>query len=420
MANVLFLSGNSMGDALGGSGRELRATFEDLGHQFIEIRLAEPDAFDVLNRAVAAGSIEFAFSHVGVGMELSAKTSDNREVNLWAATGIPFITFYGDSPAYFFDRHVLPGPGFAALYAFPEHLHFRKALPLRRGILGLTPLHLLDPTPKHEIDFRAKQSGNLLFLKNGNDPERLIQSWRDGLPLSTFGMLTDLAGELAGQIASRVDWDLDADVLGYFQAKGFDVEASTNLRLFFVAQLDDYLRRVKSTFIGETLREFPVQVYGQHWEHVDFSSGRATQVQGADYAASKELIRHSLGIVDMSPNTAMNPHDRPLRAFGLYTLCLTNQQQFFTKHFEQHAEFTYRFDRDSLRSTVADALAQPKRAVELGVEVADTFRSRFDQGAFGRTILDIATALRLATSPRPRDFPGYFAWPPTKLSSTAV
>jgi len=72
MANVLFLSGNSMGDALGGSGRELRATFEDLGHEFIEIRLAEPDAFDVLNRAVAAGSIEFAFSHVGVGMELSA------------------------------------------------------------------------------------------------------------------------------------------------------------------------------------------------------------------------------------------------------------------------------------------------------------------------------------------------------------
>jgi hypothetical protein len=420
MRKVLFISGNSMGDALGGSGRELRATFEALDLEFVEIKLAAPNAFDLLNKTVAGGSIEFAFSHVGVGMDLSAKTSDNREVNFWAATGTPFISFYGDSPAYFFDRHVLPGPGFAGLYAFPEHLRFRQSLPLRNGMLGSTPLRMSDATPKRSVDLNAKHSGKLLFLKNGNDPKRLTEIWRDGLPPPTFVMLADLAGELAGQIGSRSEWDLDAEVCAYFNGNGLDVEQSTALRLFFVAQLDDYLRRIKSTFIGETLREFPVQILGHNWEHVDFSRGACTQVQGADYAESSRLIRNSLAIVDMSPNTSLGPHDRPLRAFGLYTLCLTNEQQFFTDNFQQHADFTYRFDRDSLRSIVADTLSHRKRAVELGVEVAETFRNRFDQGAFGRTVLDVASALRLATSPRPRDFPAYFAWPPTKLSSTAV
>jgi len=417
MSVVLFLSGTTMGDALGGSGRALRQSFADLGHEFVEVNLSQADALDVLNRIIGGGSIEVAFSHVGIGMDLTATTGDKREVNLWTATGIPFISFYGDSPAYFFDRHIMPGPGFAALYAFPEHSRFRKKLPLRKGILGVTPLRMSDETPKSEIDFRIKQSGKLLFLKNGNDPKRLIDTWRDSLPLGSFLMLTELASELVGHLDSDKGCDIDSLVCSYFDDKGLDVEALTNLRLFFVAQLDDYLRRVKSTSMAEVLRDFPVEIHGYNWEHVDFSGKRARYVYGADYSTSRQLIKDSLGIVDMSPNTTLSPHDRPLRAYGLYTLCLTNEQEFFRQHFAKHADFMFRFDKGSLESKVAEVLAHPKRFVELGIEIADTFRERFDQGTFGRTVLDISHSLRLATGPRPRDLQNFFGWPPIKLSS---
>jgi hypothetical protein len=416
MSTVLFLSAATMGDALGGSGRALRQTFEDLGHDFVEVNFTKPDAPDLLNRTLTKGSIDFAFSHVGFGVDFTGETNDKRQTNLWIGAGIPFISLYGDSPAYFFDRHIMPGPSFACLYAFPEHYRLRKKLPQRKGLLGVTPLRVSDDTPKSEIDFRTKESGRLLFLKNGNDPKRLLDTWRDQLPLETFLMLTDLASDLAGHMHTDKSCNIDAVVCDYFESKDLDLEVATNLRLFFVAQLDDYLRRLKSTSMAEALRNFPVEIHGFNWEHVDFSGARARYVHGADYTGSGQLIKNALGILDMSPNTGLTPHDRPLRAFGLYTLCLTNEQEFFTRHFPQHRQFTFQFDKDSLENKVADALAYPKRYVELGIEIAETFRKQFDSGSFGRTMLEIAGCLRLAAGARPANLQDFFVWPPAKLA----
>jgi hypothetical protein len=415
MSVVLFLSGTTMGDALGGSGRLLRPTFEELGHEFVEVNFAKPDALALLNRTITSKSIEFAFSHVGIGVDLAGETRDKREINLWTGTGIPFISLFGDSPAYYFDRHIMPGQGFACLYAFPEHYQFRNKLPQRKGLIGVTPLRMIDETSKRDIDFRAKESGKLLFLKNGNDPKRLTDAWRDGLPSGIFVMLTDLASDLANEMHTDKGCNIDVEVCAYFQSKGLDVEASTSLRLFFVAQLDDYLRRLKSTSMAEVLNNFPVEIHGYNWEHVDSSGKRATFVHRADYSESQQLITNSLGILDMSPNTSLGPHDRPLRAYGLYTLCLTNEQEFFKRNFEQHRSFTFSFDRESRETKVAEVLAHPKRFIELGIEVADTFRTKFDPGTFGRTMLDISNCLRLAIGQRPPSLQDFFVWPPTKL-----
>jgi len=405
-----------MGDALGSSGRSMRTLFEAIGHQFIEIALTSPDWPNVLNETIANTPIAFAFSHVGMLADLSAETSDKRQVNFWVANGIPFISFFGDSPAYFFDRHVAPGPNFAFLYAFPEHYLLRKKLPKTAGLLGVTPTRAIDETPKREIDFGAKQTGKLLFLKNGNDPAQLVNSWRSALPLSTFQALADLAGHFAGQLTSDVACDIDGVVRRYFDDKGLDLDELPALRLLFIAQLDDYVRRVKSTMIAEALKQFPVEIHGYNWEHVDFSKCRAKYVYGGDYTASRQRIKDALGVIDMSPNTGMRPHDRPLRAFGLHTLCITNEQSFFKEQFpETYQDFSFEFNQESIEGKVAEVLASPRRFIELGVNVAETFCQRFEARAFAQTLSDIADSLRLVAGGRPSNMQQYFVWPPSKL-----
>jgi hypothetical protein len=230
-------------------------------------------------------------------------------------------------------------------------------------------------------------------------------------------MLTDLSSQLTDRMGVDATCDIDATLQAYFQDKGLDIEEFATLRLFFIAQLDDYLRRVKSTSIAEVLKQFPVEIHGYNWEHVDFSGSRATYVQGGDYTASKQWIQDGLGLIDMSPNTTMGPHDRPLRAFGLHTLCITNEQEFFKHHFpDQYAEFSFKFDGDSLESKVADVLARPKRYVELGAEVAATFRKQFDSHTFRQSIVEIVDCLRLANGGRPANMQDFFVWPPRKLS----
>jgi hypothetical protein len=405
-----------MNDALGSAGQAHRALFASLGHDLVVLDFERPETQELLNRTIREQQVAFAYGGVGMGADLSGTTSDGKEVNFWEANRIPFLSLSGDSPAYFFDRHVMPGPWHAGLYWFPEHLELRRRFKPTQALYGAIPPFPMDFTSKREIDFRKKEQGTLLFLKNGNDPEKLVNAWRESMPAETFVMLAELASELASSVATDVGCDIDAFVTAYFLNKGWDLSQYLVFRLFLVAQLDDYLRRIKSTLIAQTLADFPVQIRGFNWEHVDFSGKSATYVPGGDYKQSRTEIIASLGLVDMSPNTQLAPHDRALRAFGLCTLCVTNEQRFFKEQFKNSEMFSYRFDKDHLREKVADVLAHPKRYVELGLDVSEQFRQDRRPEAFAQYLLDTAGLIRVACSPRPAGAASFFVWPPTKLS----
>ncbi|MCC7328066.1 MAG: hypothetical protein IT521_14820 [Burkholderiales bacterium] len=415
MSTVIFLSGKSGNDALGAAGRAHRRLYEDLGHEFVEVNFGDPASQELFNRTISKGSIEFAFATMGMGADLKAATPDGREVNLWEAAQIPYLSLNGDSPAYYFDRHVSTSPWHACLYYYPEHLELRKRFDPKAGLHGIVPPMPFDMVDRSEVDFDRKAQGKLLFMKNGNDPAKLVASWREAMPADTFIMLVDLAGELAADLDGPAGSDIDAIVTASFLGRGWDISEFARLRLFFIAQLDDYLRRVKSTMVADAIADFPVQIQGMNWEHMDFSGRRATYIKGGDYSASRQQIIDSLGLIDMSPNTQRAPHDRPMRAFGLWTLCLTNRQSFFEQNFSRASEFTYRFDKGNLQELITAVLAHPKRYMELGQDVAEQFRKGRRPEAFAEYMVATAGHVRLACGPRLPGLQDYFGWPPATL-----
>lgn len=415
MGKVVFLSANTAGDALGGAGRARKRVLEQLGHEFIEVNLNLPGALQLMQSLLSDSAVDFVFTFVGLLSDLSLKSADGTSISAWANFGIPYISLQGDSPVYFFDRHLGPGDIGAHIYAYPEHLTLRKRLPKAPSLMGVAPLHSCNPVPLAEMDFAAKKQGKVLFLKNGNDPKKLIEVWRKAFSGQIFNWLMELADYLASNVAGKIGNDIDGVVIQYLQGKGLDIEGAVNLRLLFVAQLDDYLRRVKSTMMVEALLDFPIEVHGFHWEHVDFQGRRATLVPVADFTTSEALIKGSLAQLDMSPNTELLPHERTARALDAYTVCLTNEQQFFRDNFSQHADFSFRFEVESLQSKVADVLANPGRYVELGVELGTEFQQRYPAENWGKYMQEVA-ALILANNatgmPGHQDF---FSWPPKLL-----
>jgi hypothetical protein len=344
---------------------------------------------------------------------MRVKTNDDRELNLWEAAQIPFISLLGDIPAYFFGRHVARTAWHSLLYFFPDHLAIRKRLPQGKSIMGAIPPIPFDLADPKEIDFRQKRSGRLIFLKNGNDPDRLVQMWRDTMPAPTFLFLAELASELAAVIASDRGTDVDSMVTEAFAAKGWDVEACLSLRLLFIAQLDDYQRRLKSTMLARALLDFPVDIQGFNWDHVDFSGARARHLPGGDYVATGGQIRQALGIIDMSPNTRLAPHDRPLRAMGLHTFFLTNRQTYFCERFGDWRQFSFDFTEASIREAVSSVIANPDRYVELGRATAQQFNASSSPEQFGQCLADTASHVRTANMRRPEGFQEYFEWPPS-------
>jgi hypothetical protein len=273
----------------------------------------------------------------------------------------------------------------------------------------------LDTVSKNAVDFAAKEHGKIYFLKNGNDPEKLLEMWRQALSPTVFLMLMEVAADLAADLASERGCDIDGCVTAYFRDKDLDIESLLNLRLFFIAQLDDYLRRLKSTFVVQTLLDFPIEVHGYNWEHVDFSGKRARLIHGGTYANSRQLIMNALATIDMSPNTSSAPHERVSRAIGMHTLCITNEQRFFRDRLLGFDDCLYRFERDNLRARIADVLDKPRRYVERGREMSDAFRAKFDPESAARRILETAECLRMAQGGRTHPLQDFFAWPPTRV-----
>jgi hypothetical protein len=275
----------------------------------------------------------------------------------------------------------------------------------------------LNPLDRDELDFKQKAAGQLLFLKNGKNPEDLRQNWAAWMPAGPLEALQELASHLASDLTNDAFNQIDDVVTDFFHDRGIDISRMVKMRLFFIAQLDDFLRRAKATMMARALMDLPVQIRGIDWDHLDFTGKRATYIKNYDYQVSRGLIRESLGMIDMSPNTALGLHDRVCRSYGAYTLCLTNEQEFFRRDFPQYKDFSFPLEPEALKAKIADVIAHPARSVELGIEVAEAFRKVHTADAAIAHWIAVAGLIRLNQWPTtPPAMSAHFLWPPSSIA----
>lgn len=415
MDSVVFLSGTTRGDTLEGIGRSLADGFRTLDIELIEISLRDGNNF--LNRIKSLNfpEVKFFFSFVSMGMDIMVQRDDGAKVDLWTELGIPFLSLHGDSPAYFFDRHVVRNSTFVTLYGFEEHYQLRKRLPRVHGPIAHLWPAMQNETPKNQIDFARKKDSTLIFLKNGKNPASLRKFWTSCLEPRLLTAIMDIATEIETHLDDVCGNYIDDTVTYYFDNHGFDMEYLVKLRLFFIAQLDDYARAVKCTKMAEALMDFPVEIRGNEWNHLDFTGKKVTYIDDCNYVRSIDLIRNSLGIIDMSPNTTSVPHDRVTRSYGAHTLCLTNKQRFL-EGLPHQDHLSFQFSKECLQEKIAYILANKTAAVEMGVEVAEAYRRIHPTKQTLKKMLDYASLARLNRLPyRPAGSQDFFVWPPSQL-----
>jgi hypothetical protein len=412
---VLYLSGSTRGATLENVGRSLGRDFGALGLGFHEISLTDHEHFLENLRKVKFEEVKLIYSWVSMGHGIKLRQQDGSDVDLWDDLRIPFVTFHGDSPAYYFDRHIVPDSKYISFYGFGEHHDLRKRLPRLNGPIGTLWPIVLDEIPIEQLNFEKKKNGKILFLKNGKDPVRLRQLWASCLEPRLLRAIHDLASEMESDLDNPANNQIDDLIARYFNENGFDIETLTKLRLFFIGQLDDYLRALKCTRMGEALMDLPVEIRGNNWDHLDFTGKKATYIDECDYTKSIGLVRESLGLIDVSPNTVSLPHDRLMRAYGAHTFCLTNEQKFLHElpHYDR---LTFRFEKESLQQQVAYLLDHKAAALEMGAEVAEVYKAKHPRVATVTKILEYASLARLDNlRQRPAGSQDFFMWPPARL-----
>jgi hypothetical protein len=418
-SNLVFaFTGRGANDAIRGLMAEYADALGTLGLSVVEINVLEAAELQYVVEQMAAGHVAFGLTWLGVGQDLAVTESGTgRRRNAWEAFGLPLLKLHGDLPAYFSDYHRDAPRTTVNLYHAAEFLRFWSDwLPHERALTVQIPPLPLSPLHQNSIDRATRKRGKLVFLKNGNSPEQLCALWRERLTPGVARIIQSLAEAIA-PVGLRAGPLLIGDFVARFlecevQA---DRKSVADLVLFFTAQMDDFLRRLKSDMIARAVLDLPVLVQGNLWDHIDFTGRAAQRVDGLDYRETLSVYREQLGIIDMSPNVDTWPHDRIQRAAGSFTAFLTNRQGWLTEQFAGFDDLMFEFSEDSIRTRVSAAIARPDHYLDLGAAFGSQFRERYTREGFARRLADAAELARLSGRPDRPTIQPFFVWPRTAV-----
>lgn len=373
--------------------------FRERQFKIQSINLAERGWYPRL-REVLMEPVWFAISFFSIGQ--NTQGSKGKElVNLWEGAKVPFFRFYGDLPAYFPKRHVRLFRNSINGYFHQSHAEFYRRWFPDPALSVVLPPVMIDPIPLDDVDVKRKLGGKIIFPKNGNSPSSLLDHWRMALPPLVARALEAIAEESISSEWIDQEPRLDERLIEHFGESGLDIAAEREVLCFLCAQLDDYIRRVKSTMMVESLRDLPIIIRGRHWDHVDFHGCKAIRDTDYDVARTLDLIDQAPAIVDMSPNTQRAPHDRVCRALGRGTAFLTNTQEFFAAHFSAPEKSSFRFQRDSIRACVEYFACHPKDAIDLGLEQSKALRPCYRDDNYADALLAAVEVSTLRMMSRP-------------------
>ncbi|MFO1325298.1 MAG: hypothetical protein U1F15_14730 [Burkholderiales bacterium] len=409
---VLAISGMGANDAIRGMVEAYTDPIAALGLSIVHVSTDDAE-LRYATEQIAAGNVAFGITWLGIGQYLPVDAGNGgARVNAWEAFHTPLLKIHGDIPAYFQDVHRDIPANAVNLYPASEFVAFRRRwMPDAQALTALIPPLVLAPIERPGVDVARRRSGKLVFLKNGNSPVALRELWRERLPASVARLVGSMADAIE-PVGMRAGPLFIGDFVADFIASE-KIEPGTMRRMvpFLTAQMDDYLRRVKSTMIATALLDLPVIVQGDQWEHVDFRNRRATRVPGQDYARSQLIYTEQLGIVDMSPNIDTGGHERVQRAAGSFALPITNRQGWIERALPGFDDLMFEFTPESIASRVADVVANPDRYLELALAFGDRFREAYPVEAYANRVIDLAELAVLQYGEGKPSVQPFFIWP---------
>lgn len=397
--SIICFTSPSDGDALAHLTRELIQPIANRASRVQLLELPSTNWWDELNAAVH-DPVWFAFAFSGDGQEISVERPGGVK-NLWEDSKIPFVRMFGDTPAYFPKKHAARYRNSINIYGSQSHADFYRRWIDDCALTATLPAVPMDARPLDQIDEKAKLDSPIIFPKNGNSVSALQAYWRMALPTTVSNALQSVAEECVSQSNIDDDPHIDDRILNYYKNIGIDISLERPLLCFLVAQVDDYLRRFKSTMIAEAILDLPVSIHGNNWRHVDFYGKRASLKEGSNYAQTRKLLPNAPAIIDMSPNISNTPHDRVCRAAGCGTAFLTNQQKYIQRITGSPAECTFSFNKNSIHDLVEYYVLNPGEAVKLGLRQAAAFRAAYPEQRYAEILLSVVHIMHLRLQGRP-------------------
>jgi hypothetical protein len=354
---VLSLNWKSAYQSVRGLVQHLAASWRQSGLNLVELDIAVPGWESQLKTLLNTHRIRFVLCTSGIGANIRL---DNE--NLWTKLQIPVFSLLLDHPAYLADNHTGQSETTVLGYMFRDHALY-QASDVRATNIVTSIDYGIPNLPTRPINELAPGC-RIIFAKTGNDPAALAATWREAPLLERI--LHDVLDELALDKTGAANVGTFQPLIGRVAAahrielKPFDL-----LSRFLIAQIDDVLRRRKSTAIAHALLPFEVDVYGAAWDHIDTTNARAKFHGPADYTAVEAAFPAATASLTMNPNIDLSAHDRFFTALGAGIMPITDRNSYIAETFPELLPYTFDFTPGSIEAALEKLTRDPQTALEV-------------------------------------------------------
>jgi hypothetical protein len=354
----------------------LGQAWTEAGARVVELNLSKRDWPDRLSRVLGSLRVEFGVCMSGMAAEIV-----DHARSLWDQMHFPIFCLHCDHPAYFARRHRGLPHNFVLGYLFRDHAlyqrdHVKSANLVTSVHFGIPDLPMADPD--------LSDGPKVVFAKTGNDPRELATRWRS-LP-KIEPLIRDCLDEVGlGPCALYPD-----AVRRVASAHGIETQPFDRLTRFLIVQIDDYVRRRKSTAIADAIKRFPVDIFGVSWEHIDQTGARARFHGGVDYGLVNQAIASATASITMNPNIELSAHDRFFTALGMGVMPVSDTNSFTRESFPGLAPYIFEFGDGSLEAALDRVFAHPADAVALARSTKQEMMPKYSVRHAAQQIRDIA------------------------------
>ena len=380
---LLFQWAGSAYDSLRGLLRLVGEELEEEGVEVISVTIDSPDFQSSLLHLLGTGNVICAIGMSGVGSDVFV----NDECLLWEKARVPFFNWNCDHPCYFPSRHAIRNPYLLHGYVFPDHARYTQEYLNPNGVafsahLGIPPSRIFGKGPAPV----SERNGRIVFTKSSADTLAIEAKWR-GMPPP----IRQLAFAGAEELAHRSTADFLPTLRRLAEALGVHLSGNSALTLALIREIDAYIRFRRTNLVLDALKDYPIDVYGTGWEHINLQGRRAVLKGPIPWGEMTSVLPRYLGCLSLNPLIEESVHDRTFFAIGAGVVPIANSNTFSRTHIPELETYAYRFDAASIRSAVDAVLSDPRKAIQQVEDVRVRLAAEFSLKQSVRRILSVST-----------------------------
>ena len=326
-----------------------------MGHQVILFPAAGQDWPNRLHALLQEGNIAFALSMSGIGIDFLLQDKGL----LWEAMKVPMFNWSCDHPCYFPSRHRIRSRYLLHGYVFPDHarynIHHLNPNGMAFGVhIGMPPRSMFAGAP---LPF-TQRNGRIIFSKSGADTNAIEEKWRERPPV-----LQQILFEAAEELFHRSTIDFVPILQRVGERQGLLLDGNNELTLMLIRELDAYIRYRRGNLVVQSLLDYPVDVFGTGWEHIDWTGARAVFREALAWRSALQELPPYLGCLSINPLIEQSVHDRVFFALAAGVAPVSDGNAFAQVHLAMLDRYRFQFTRDRITQAVEALLDDPAEAL---------------------------------------------------------